>query len=92
MDFRSGYNLGYAFVNFTSGVGAVRFYNAYHKFKWDNTTSGKVCNITHVRIQGREKLAKNFDCSWCSEGLQTVKVLDTIPKHALKWTSGFPTK
>ncbi|KAF9617474.1 hypothetical protein IFM89_036435, partial [Coptis chinensis] len=28
----------------------------------------------------------------CSEGLQTVKVLHTIPKHALQWTSGFPTK
>ncbi|KAF9589145.1 hypothetical protein IFM89_019461 [Coptis chinensis] len=135
MDFRSGYNLGYAFVNFTSGVGAVRVLGRIcldilkdkwspalqirtvllsiqallsapnpddplseniakhwksneveavetgfsfsillqqeptqsvfnHKFKWDNTTFGKVCNITHARIQGREKLTKNFDCSW----------------------------
>ncbi|XP_043701180.1 carbon catabolite repressor protein 4 homolog 6 isoform X2 [Telopea speciosissima] len=32
------------------------------------------------------------DYIWCSEGLQTVKVLDTIPKHVLKQlTGGFPT-
>ncbi|XP_020242675.1 carbon catabolite repressor protein 4 homolog 6, partial [Asparagus officinalis] len=32
------------------------------------------------------------DYIWCSEGLQTVKVLDTIPKHILRRTSGFPTR
>ncbi|KAF8393278.1 hypothetical protein HHK36_021519 [Tetracentron sinense] len=32
------------------------------------------------------------DYIWCSKGLQTVKVLNTIPKHVLQWTSGFPTK
>ncbi|KAF6144945.1 hypothetical protein GIB67_036884, partial [Kingdonia uniflora] len=31
------------------------------------------------------------DYIWCSEGLQTVKVLDTIPKHVMQRTSGFPT-
>ncbi|KAJ4957551.1 hypothetical protein NE237_024662 [Protea cynaroides] len=31
------------------------------------------------------------DYIWCSEGLQTVKVLDTIPKHVLQQTPGFPT-
>ncbi|XP_073006984.1 carbon catabolite repressor protein 4 homolog 6 isoform X3 [Typha latifolia] len=32
------------------------------------------------------------DYIWYSEGLQTVKVLDTLPKHVLQQTSGFPTK
>ncbi|KAJ3670863.1 hypothetical protein LUZ60_008289 [Juncus effusus] len=32
------------------------------------------------------------DYIWSSEGLKTVKVLDTIPKHILKQTRGFPTK
>eukprot|EP00262_Sarcandra_glabra_P006248 TRINITY_DN18371_c0_g2_i1.p1 TRINITY_DN18371_c0_g2~~TRINITY_DN18371_c0_g2_i1.p1 ORF type:complete len:142 (+),score=24.00 TRINITY_DN18371_c0_g2_i1:36-428(+) len=32
------------------------------------------------------------DYIWCSEGLQTVKVLDTLPKHVLQWTPGFPTR
>ncbi|XP_020580807.1 carbon catabolite repressor protein 4 homolog 6 isoform X2 [Phalaenopsis equestris] len=32
------------------------------------------------------------DYIWCSEDLQTVKVLDTIPKHILQRTSGFPTQ
>lgn len=32
------------------------------------------------------------DYIWCSEDLQTVKVLDTIPKHVLRRTPGFPTQ
>ncbi|XP_058221904.1 carbon catabolite repressor protein 4 homolog 6 isoform X3 [Rhododendron vialii] len=32
------------------------------------------------------------DYIWRSEGLQTVGVLAPIPKHAMQWTPGFPTK
>ncbi|KAM7257246.1 hypothetical protein ACFE04_012987 [Oxalis oulophora] len=32
------------------------------------------------------------DYIWRSEGLQTTKVLAPIPKHAMEWTPGFPTK
>lgn len=32
------------------------------------------------------------DYIWRSGGLQTVKVLAPIPKHAMLWTRGFPTK
>ncbi|XP_039117315.1 carbon catabolite repressor protein 4 homolog 6-like isoform X4 [Dioscorea cayenensis subsp. rotundata] len=32
------------------------------------------------------------DYIWYSEGLQIVKVLDTIPKHVLQRTPGFPTQ
>ncbi|KAG8636291.1 hypothetical protein MANES_16G118500v8 [Manihot esculenta] len=32
------------------------------------------------------------DYIWYSEGLQTIRVLAPIPKHAMQWTPGFPTK
>ncbi|XP_015571733.2 carbon catabolite repressor protein 4 homolog 6 isoform X2 [Ricinus communis] len=32
------------------------------------------------------------DYIWKSEGLQTIRVLAPIPKHAMQWTPGFPTK
>ncbi|KAM7459447.1 hypothetical protein LguiA_036441 [Lonicera macranthoides] len=32
------------------------------------------------------------DYIWCSQGLQTVRVLAPIPTHAMQWTPGFPTK
>ncbi|KAI7737392.1 hypothetical protein M8C21_015320 [Ambrosia artemisiifolia] len=32
------------------------------------------------------------DYIWRSEGLQTVRVLAPIPKKAMEWTRGFPTK
>ncbi|XP_012076635.1 carbon catabolite repressor protein 4 homolog 6 isoform X2 [Jatropha curcas] len=32
------------------------------------------------------------DYIWFSEGLQTNRVLAPIPKHAMQWTPGFPTK
>ncbi|KAG0459767.1 hypothetical protein HPP92_022895 [Vanilla planifolia] len=32
------------------------------------------------------------DYIWCSEDLQTIRVLDTIPKHVLQRTPGFPTQ
>ncbi|XP_017983283.1 PREDICTED: carbon catabolite repressor protein 4 homolog 6 isoform X2 [Theobroma cacao] len=32
------------------------------------------------------------DYIWRSEGLQTARVLAPIPKHAMQWTPGFPTK
>ncbi|XP_068649140.1 carbon catabolite repressor protein 4 homolog 6 [Aristolochia californica] len=40
----------------------------------------------HRRFMG------TVDYIWFSEGLQTVKVLDTIPKHVLQRTPGFPTR
>ncbi|KAI3882393.1 hypothetical protein MKW92_040286 [Papaver armeniacum] len=39
------------------------------------------------------RFAGTVDYIWHSEDLQTVKVLDTIPKQALQnWSLGFPTK
>lgn len=47
-------NLGYAFVNFTSAVGALRYYKAYHKSVWSEFTgiqSPKICEISCAKIQ-----------------------------------------
>ncbi|KAG9459742.1 hypothetical protein H6P81_004250 [Aristolochia fimbriata] len=38
------------------------------------------------------KFMGTVDYIWFSEGLQTLKVLDTIPKHVLQRTPGFPTR
>ncbi|KAB2016674.1 hypothetical protein ES319_D08G110500v1 [Gossypium barbadense] len=38
------------------------------------------------------RFSGTVDYIWRSEGLQTVRVLAPIPKHAMQWTPGFPTK
>lgn len=44
-------NLGYAFVNFTSHVAAVRFHRYYHNRAWNVKLNNKVCEITCAKIQ-----------------------------------------
>lgn len=52
-------NLGYAFVNFTTAVGALRFYARYDKSMWKEVTqSTKVCEITCAKIQVIEFLIR----------------------------------
>ncbi|KAF9613588.1 hypothetical protein IFM89_009258, partial [Coptis chinensis] len=63
MDFR--YNLRYAFVNFTSGVGANPDFTMH-----TISSSGIILHL------GREKLKKNFDCSWFA--CHTDKFLFTV--------------
>ncbi|KAL6210321.1 hypothetical protein ACLB2K_015554 [Fragaria x ananassa] len=54
-------NLGYAFVNFTTAVGALRFYARYDKSMWKEVAqSTKVCELTCAKIQGFEALMKTF--------------------------------
>ncbi|KAK9933124.1 hypothetical protein M0R45_020332 [Rubus argutus] len=56
-------NLGYAFVNFTTAVGALGFYEKYHKSMWKEVIqSTKICEITCAKIQGKEDLRKSFRC------------------------------
>ncbi|XP_057860593.2 carbon catabolite repressor protein 4 homolog 6 isoform X2 [Cryptomeria japonica] len=40
----------------------------------------------HRRFMG------TVDYIWCTEGLQTVKILDSLPIHVLQRTRGFPTR
>ncbi|XP_020694263.1 protein MEI2-like 6 [Dendrobium catenatum] len=63
MDFLSGSNLGYAFVNFTSTVAASRLHREMHKKPWNVYGSRKVSEVTHAKIQGSEGLLKHFKSS-----------------------------
>ncbi|XP_050388281.1 carbon catabolite repressor protein 4 homolog 6 [Argentina anserina] len=70
-----------------------------HPLKLRSTyTEVEDCNRT--RDSSGEPLVTSYnrcffgtvDYIWRSEGLQTVRVLAPIPKHAMQWTSGFPTR
>ncbi|KAH7659629.1 Mei2-like C-terminal RNA recognition motif-containing protein [Dioscorea alata] len=61
IDFKSGSNLGYAFVNFTSAKAARRFYHAFHNKSWNQLHGSlKICEVTYARIQGLPALQKRF--------------------------------
>ncbi|XP_042420628.1 protein terminal ear1 homolog [Zingiber officinale] len=63
MDFKTGSNLGYAFVNFTSAIGACRLYDFLHNFDWKSVGSCKKCAVVYARIQGLRALQKHFQSS-----------------------------
>ncbi|XP_031275146.1 protein terminal ear1-like [Pistacia vera] len=60
-------NLGYAFVNFTTPVAAVRFSTAFHQHEWLGQVPGvsrkKICEITCAFIQGKGALKNHFERS-----------------------------
>ncbi|CAN1175460.1 Protein MEI2-like 6 [Linum perenne] len=63
IDFRTGLNLGYAFVNFTTAAAAARFRRAFDNYNWKVRDSGKICQVTAAAIQGRDSLVENFSNS-----------------------------
>ncbi|CAN0892455.1 Protein MEI2-like 6 [Linum grandiflorum] len=63
MDFKTGSNLGYAFVNFTTAVAASRFRRAFDDYAWQAGSSRKICRIAAATIQGKEALLANFNRS-----------------------------
>ncbi|KAM7482654.1 hypothetical protein LguiB_007237 [Lonicera macranthoides] len=63
MDFRTGVNKGYAFVNFTNPKAVWRFYNACDRMKWDLFESPKICEIVSAKLQGKEALKNHFEKS-----------------------------
>ncbi|XP_068640800.1 protein MEI2-like 6 [Aristolochia californica] len=63
IDFGSGCNLGYAFVNFTYRSATVRLQRVLHKKKWDILGSKKICEINLAKIQGVEALQRHFEKS-----------------------------
>ncbi|XP_043714737.1 protein MEI2-like 6 [Telopea speciosissima] len=60
IDFRTGVNKGYAFVNFTSKTAVERFKTSFHGYKWLLFATKKICQIDDARIQGRESLVAHF--------------------------------
>ncbi|XP_058074600.1 carbon catabolite repressor protein 4 homolog 6 isoform X4 [Magnolia sinica] len=64
------------------------------------STYAQVEDYAGTKDPSREPLVTSYnrqflgtvDYIWCSEGLETVQVLDTMPKHVLQKTPGFPTR
>uniref|UniRef100_A0A803Q9Q9 Mei2-like C-terminal RNA recognition motif domain-containing protein n=1 Tax=Cannabis sativa TaxID=3483 RepID=A0A803Q9Q9_CANSA len=68
MDFRTHFNKGYAFVNFTNPRAASKFWKAKDNQKWDYFQSKKIRQIAPATIQGREALERRFRKSeFCCE-------------------------
>ncbi|KAG5607853.1 hypothetical protein H5410_029345 [Solanum commersonii] len=70
MDFRTKNNVGYAFVNFTSGCAASEIRKVLRYFKWNSVetptgfySSRKICVVSWARIQGKDQLVKHFSQS-----------------------------
>ncbi|XP_055809480.1 protein terminal ear1 homolog [Solanum dulcamara] len=70
IDFRTNNNVGYAFVNFTSGCAASEIRKVLKYFKWHGVetptgvySSRKICEVSWARIQGKEQLVKHFSQS-----------------------------
>ncbi|CAK8576620.1 unnamed protein product [Lathyrus sativus] len=60
IDFRTGLNKGYAFVNFTKASAAWRFVQTASNQKWELFLSHKIRDVVAARLQGKEKLEKHF--------------------------------
>ncbi|KAK3195397.1 hypothetical protein Dsin_026707 [Dipteronia sinensis] len=61
MDFKSGVNKGYAFVNFTDPKAAWKFYLSAHNLSWVAFHSDKILQIASARLQGKEELERHFE-------------------------------
>ncbi|KAH7860191.1 hypothetical protein Vadar_010415 [Vaccinium darrowii] len=71
IDFGTGDNYGYSFVNFTSATAAERIADSLQNQKWNPLKnsrgivclSKKICEVTWANIQGKEELVKHFQNS-----------------------------
>ncbi|KAK2381700.1 MEI2 protein [Trifolium repens] len=61
IDFRTGLNKGYAFVNFTKAKAAWKFLLTASKQKWELFLSPKIRDVVAARLQGKEKLVYHFE-------------------------------
>ena len=52
IDFRNRCNVGYAFINFTSGDAAVEFKDHLHGYRLTGFNSQKICEVSYARVQG----------------------------------------
>ena len=47
----TGYNKGYAFVNFTTSTALQKFHLAAQNKAWPHFSSSKICQIAYANIQ-----------------------------------------
>ena len=85
MDFRSGKNMGYAFINFHSPETGLRFIDKFHAKRLPVTTSKKVMEISPSRRQGLED---NISLFRTSDLLNSVSLPHYKPLIATPETGG----
>ncbi|KAK7264244.1 hypothetical protein RJT34_31850 [Clitoria ternatea] len=61
IDFITGFNKGYAFVNFTNPKAALKFFSTASNAKWSLFQSHKTREVVAARLQGKEQLEKHFE-------------------------------
>jgi len=84
IDFKNKCNVGYAFMNLTDPLWILTLYKCFNGRRWSHFNSGKICEITYARIQGKEALMAHFKHSSLnsvSEDMQPVFVRSRSPSH-----------
>jgi RNA recognition motif-containing protein len=85
MDFRSGKNMGYAFINFLDPDVGLKFVERFHARRLPVTTSKKVMEISPSRRQG---LLDNISLFRTSDLLNSVSLPHYKPLIATPDTGG----
>ncbi|KAF1947015.1 hypothetical protein EJ02DRAFT_449994 [Clathrospora elynae] len=60
IDFKSGCNVGYAFINFSDVHGMISLIDRIERRSWPGFHSTKSAEISYATIQGREALVQKF--------------------------------
>jgi hypothetical protein len=60
IDFKSGCNVGYAFINFANVQGMINLIDNVERRYWAGYRSNKAAEISYATIQGREALIQKF--------------------------------
>ena len=60
IDFKNQCNVGYAFINLTDPLWILKLNEKFNGKRWSHFNSGKICEITYARIQGKEALVAHF--------------------------------
>jgi hypothetical protein len=60
IDFKSGHNVGYAFINFTDMAGMLAMLDRVEHRGWPGYRSSKNAELSYATIQGREALVQKF--------------------------------
>lgn len=60
IDFSTGSNVGYAFINFSKPEGMINVVDFIEGMPWKGYKSGKFAEISYATIQGKEALVQKF--------------------------------
>ncbi|KAF1837843.1 hypothetical protein BDW02DRAFT_576772 [Decorospora gaudefroyi] len=60
IDFKTGNNVGYAFINFADANGMLALIDRIERRSWPGFHSDKTAEISYATIQGREALVQKF--------------------------------